>query len=550
MRASRQTKICLLFPPGWSLAVGSPHLALPLLQGVLRAAGVSVLTRDLNIEVADFYGARISQKQAIDSCNGLHLNSMNTPYFQAEELLNGIAHQFDGSWDILSGFKYRTMSSESSRDVWNASAISSPFTAFYQERILPWLVAENPECVGVSIATPSQLIPTFQLLRMLRTSGYDGTIILGGNTVTRLLAELRQTKWIFDLVDVVVAFQGEIPLLLLSEALKNHDSFEKVPGVVWKDDNVIRQNKPLAHQNPNEIPTPDFSGLPVGEYWGVNYLPLVAMRGCYYGKCSFCSISYGWGGKGAAGARDVRLVFDDMVKLYQRHNIRRFKFVDEAVTPKMIEALAQHILADGVQLEWEAYARFERQLLDAKYIRLLGQGGLKKLYLGLETMASSGRSGLRKNDRADLIETVLANCREAGIKVHLFCMFGFPGTTKGDAFRTVEFILRNVDFIDTVDINSYSYAKHTCVPGVQPKVDPEHDWALEFDYEGADESLSGQEAVELAADCEETIWDTCPRLVHPTYRLLGAWTLRDDKCDNESLSPSHLQSLSGSGKHS
>lgn len=542
-------KMCLLFPPGWSLAVGSPHLALPLLQGVLLRAGVSVLTKDLNIEVANFYGARITKRQAIESCNGLDLDSMNTPYFQAEDLLNGIAHQFDGSWDVQLGFKYKTMSSESSRDVWNASATSSPFSTFYQERVLPWLAAENPECVGVSIATPGQLIPTFQLLRMLRTSGYDGTIVLGGNTVTRLLAELCQTKWVFDLVDVVIAFQGEVPLLQLSKVLKDHDSFERVPGAVWKDSNGIRQNKPLAHQNPNAIPTPDFSGLPVGEYWGVNYLPLVGMRGCYYGKCSFCSISYGWGAKGVADARDVGLVFDDMVKLYQRHNIRRFKFVDEAVTPKMTEALAQHILAECVQLEWEAYARFERQLLNASYTRLLGQGGLRKIYLGLETVAGSGRSGLRKNDRADLVETVLANCREAGIKVHLFCMFGFPGTTKDDAFRTVEFILRNVDLIDTVDINSFSYAKHTSVPGVQPKINPEHDWALEFDYEATADSLSGQEVVKLAAECEETIWDTCPRLVHPTYRLVGAWTLHDDELDS-TLLPSHrVHGLSRSGKN-
>ena len=44
-------KVMLLFPPNWNPAM--PHLALPTLTAFLRAHGVEVIQRDLNIEVFD-----------------------------------------------------------------------------------------------------------------------------------------------------------------------------------------------------------------------------------------------------------------------------------------------------------------------------------------------------------------------------------------------------------------------------------------------------------------------------------------------------------------
>ncbi|MEZ4630616.1 MAG: hypothetical protein R2880_07910 [Deinococcales bacterium] len=44
-------KIMLLFPPNWTPSM--PHLALPTLSAYLRAKGVKVIQRDLNLEVFD-----------------------------------------------------------------------------------------------------------------------------------------------------------------------------------------------------------------------------------------------------------------------------------------------------------------------------------------------------------------------------------------------------------------------------------------------------------------------------------------------------------------
>ena len=44
-------KVMLLFPPNWTPTM--PHLALPTLTAYLRANGIEVIQRDLNLEVFD-----------------------------------------------------------------------------------------------------------------------------------------------------------------------------------------------------------------------------------------------------------------------------------------------------------------------------------------------------------------------------------------------------------------------------------------------------------------------------------------------------------------
>lgn len=103
-------------------------------------------------------------------------------------------------------------------------------------------------------------------------------------------------------------------------------------------------------------------------------------------------------------------------------------------------------------------------------------------------------------------------------------MFGFPGTGRKEAEKTIEFILDHRDMIDTVDLNAYTYAKHTNVPGIEKIIKANEDWALEYEYRGVSAGiLSSKEVEKLAAEMEEVVWTECPRLLHPTYRLVSPW---------------------------
>ncbi|UCD14516.1 MAG: radical SAM protein [Thermoplasmatales archaeon] len=536
-------KVIILFPPGWSFNVGSPHLGIPLITGMLKKHGISVKARDLNWEIAKYYGVNIGIEEIKRSVKIGTLESLNEPYFQAEDTLMDIARRYDGVWNLQLGFKFNRFSFNSSKDVLNAMKMKSPFTWFYKEKIIPWIDQEKPTVLGFGLASIYQLIPTFHLCWLLKQNQFKGTIVLGGNTVSRLKDEFIKVPKVFDYMDVLVIFQGEIPFLKLCQNIMENKRLDDIPNIVWKDQDLIKSNPLTCKQDPNYIPTPDFKDFPIGKYWGINYYPLVSTRGCYYNKCTFCSIPYGYGGFG--GMRRAELIFQDMCKLSKRCDVILFKFMDEAMPPNIMKKLAELIIQHRSPFEWESFARLEKCWQNANFMDCLANGGFKKAYFGLEIYSDTSRISLNKKDEARHISEILKKCHEYGIKVGLFCMFGFPGTDRDDAERTIDFILEYKDLIDTVDINEYTYAKHTYVPNIQ-KVEKGKDWCLEYEYYGKTIGiLSSREVEELVSEMERILWDECPRLLHPTYRLISPWDkYKEHIYDVEKLMAINKQNIS------
>ncbi len=521
MGAGRLMRIGLIFPPGWSLMTGSPHLALPLLKATLERAGFESRCFDLNWEAGQLHGGFPDLGLASDAVEMGSLEALNDPYFRVEDRLMKSGARHGGTWNAQIGFEYDDRPQDCRTAAFAAVNRSSPYDAALGA-FLAEMSAFSPRVIGLSISATQQILPSLQLCRRLRDEGYRGLIVWGGNTVSRLVGELACPE-LFDFVDGLVVFQGEEPMLALCRAVRDGEGLETVPNLVWRDGDTLRTNTPPATANLDQTPCPDFGDLPVGHYAGVNYLTIVAARGCYYGKCSFCAIPYGWGQGGYAGARSPGHVVQDVARLSEKHGIRRFKFVDEALSPSFMRAFSKGLLAEGVNVEWEGYTRLEKAWNDSSFVELVAAAGFRKGYFGLELAPSAGRSVLQKNDAADPVD-LLRLCADHGVRAHLFCMFGYPGSGAEDAWATTEFLLRHQSWIDTADIFPWTLAKHTHAPGVRAIDGSERNWALEFDHvPTTTEVLSSAEIRELATECEELVWSEVPRLLHPTYRLISPW---------------------------
>lgn len=515
-------RISLVFPPGWTLSTGSPHLAIPMLAGALRKYGHDVDVHDLNIEWTASRGLRVSEGAVSKAIEVGTLESLNAPYFDVEDVLEADAARHAGEWNAQLGFHYKDAPELSSRQTLETLDRSSPFEEI-ERLFLAKMLATQPKVIGMCVAASYQLVSAFRLASQLRSAGYDGFIVLGGNTVSRLIKELSFPR-VFDLIDGLVVFQGEMALVELCECLERGSHLEAVSQLVWRDEHgVVCENAARPALDPDDAATPDYTGLPLDDYWGERYLCIVAARGCYYGKCSFCAIPYGWGNRGFTGVRSPEKTWRDMLALWEKHGISRFKFVDEALSPHFLQALATIVRDEGVPFQWEGYVRLERSWDDDAFVRHLARGGFRKGYFGLELVPSASRSTLHKNDCPDP-ERLIALCDAHGIKPHLFCMFGFPGTGDREAADTVEFLLQNRSRVDTADIFPWVLAKHTRVAGVESVDAPGRDWALEFDHRSENPNvLSAEEIGSLASKYEEIIWGDEPRLLHPTYRLRSPW---------------------------
>lgn len=516
------TKVSLLFPPGWTLCTGSPHVALPALAAALRARGHEATCRDLNIAWTSERALQFSASAANASSRAGTLEAMNAPYFAIEDRLEAAAGGFAGEWNAQLGFRYRASPEQSSQLLQQAANWDSPFAAILDSAVSD-IQRGDTHVVGLAVASSHQLVFAFQLARRLREEGFDRTIVIGGNTVTRLLAELS-TPWVFRWVDGLIPFQGESALVQLCENAHKPSPLREVAGAVWSDSGTIVQSEATAAPLPDVHSPPDFDDFDLREYWGERYLCLVASRGCYYGKCTFCAIPFGWGAGGFAGTRSPQNVLDDMRFLADRYAVTRFKFVDEALSPSFMRELSRLIREGGFPFEWEGYTRLERAWTDKSFVSSVARGGFRKGYFGLEMLPSDARAGLNKRDSADPL-SLLRACDDCGVAVHLFCMFGFPGSGQREAADTTEFLLQHQRLIDTADIFPWALAKHTTVPGTRPIHKPGLDLALEFDHTcDSAGALNAEEVRQLAAKYEEVLWLEVPRLLHPTYRLSSPWS--------------------------
>jgi len=281
------------------LNYGAPHIGIPLIKGYLNNNNINCEVRDLNLETVLDYNISISEAEIRAFQSSFDPEIAYKFYFSFADKLSVIAKKFNGEWNIKSGFIFDGCDFSSSNDIEEYSKIKSPFTEFYLKNVIPDIIDKQYSIIGISIAVPSQLLSAFEICRLIRKTGYTGLIVLGGNTITRLKNELY-LDWVFNIIDCIALNQGEKTLKLIIELTKNRKSFENIPNLLWKDGNVIKYTgyKKLEE---NEFSMPNFNGFPIGEYWGVNYLPVIAARGCYYSKCNFCSIPYAWGNNGFIG---------------------------------------------------------------------------------------------------------------------------------------------------------------------------------------------------------------------------------------------------------
>jgi hypothetical protein len=522
-------KIALLFPPGWSLMTGSPHLGLPTLAGGLKDH--EIIARDLNWDVVNsFYSIKMIGLDKLvfaEKSPAEQMKILNKPYYQAEDKLQKIAEKYDGNWNLQLGLNFQEYSYRSSAQILRAMKKDSPFTEYYKTNIIPWLVYENPGIIALSIAAPAQLIPAFELCWRIKRAGLKGKIVMGGNIISRIWRNIEASA--FDVVDCFGIYQGDYTLKELATSMDVR--VEKVTEVR----NLMYGPYPFEHVNilekidPDKIPTPSFAGFPIGRYWGENYLPLNSARGCYHRKCKFCAIPLGWNQRGFSGMRSPQLVIKDIINLYRKHDIWDFKFVDESMSLSTMYAIAKFFgNARGKSwrkwpISWEAYAIMEKKFLDHSFTEKLSEGGCRKLYFGLETISHAGRKAMNKKGLVDPLE-LLQSCHRAGIKVHFFTMIGFPGTNRKDAKETTDFILEHQDMIDTVDVFPFKFQKDTEVPGIKPIIKKRDDWALDYRYKSLDSDvLSEEEVMEIWKEMEDRVWEAKPTLRHPIYRLLSPW---------------------------
>lgn len=498
--------IIMIFPPNWSACVNGPHLALPIIAGSLNKNNFEVEIWDLSEEFYRIHGNRPQNEILIDTTAKNDFPKLDQLYFEWEDSFLEIAEEYNNSFGLLSGFNEK-QNINSLAQIVKIINQGTVYSKYYKNIIIPRLDLYQLSFIGVTISSQYQLLSTIELAVRIKKKYPHIKIILGGNYITRI----KNTKSFYEissLFDKVILFQGDLEIINYLKA--NVD--EKI--ILPSDNQKIE---------PELWSTPNYEGLPVGNYPGINCVSFVSTRGCYYNKCPFCAIPKGWSESGFAGSIRTELLVEQLENVINQININRVKFVDEAFMATRVKKMNELFIMKNIKVFWEAYARVEKIWEDDEILEAAYKSGCRKLYFGLEISPDANRNPLGKKDNGNIL-VIMGKCKRIGILIHLFCMVGHPYTSKDDAYRTTNFLIANQDLIDTADLVGFRLDRGTIVKGVKHNYKDNSDFALSLKYEPVSKGvLTMPEVIKLEYECQEELWEKAPRLLHPLYRIAQQW---------------------------
>lgn len=330
----------------------------------------------------------------------------------------------------------------------------------WKSEVIPKLIKEGTDLVGITITNYQQVIPGLSLARMIKATGIH--VVLGGAFFSKFSTEIKcRPEFFKHFADALFVYEGEQALLDYCNALEKGSSLEAVPNLLYCQGDLV-VSTPTYLQSLNELPIPDFSDLPLSKYLTPEVvLPLALGKGCFHNQCKFCEIPFiNHISRKRYRARSLDVVIRDIKAHKEKYDCRHFVITDEAVPINRLEHFADTLKEAGIDdIHYTAYGMFERGITVDK-LRKARQFGLEKLYFGLESGNQEVLDHMQKGiTTSDSIRGIEA-CNQTGVSVHIFSMIGFPDETTEQAKDTLSFFTENKPVLDlpgtTFDIHQFN----------------------------------------------------------------------------------------------
>jgi len=333
------------------------------------------------------------------------------------------------------------------------------FYKFYED-IIPEMIEKNPDYIGISICAQSQLLPGLTLAMLLKQKT-KAHINIGGSYFSRLKETVQNRPEIFKrFIDTIIYEEGEKPILELMKYLEGKTDIEKVPNLIYLKDGKVQINERTKTMPLNELPPPDFSDLPIDSYYTDEIiLPLLAERGCYWAKCTFCDVCY-TGNK--YDFKDPSKIVSEIIELQKTVNFSKVFFVCEAMSSAYLRKLSNEILKSPLKINFMIYTRIEKEFTE-ELLKLAKSAGLVEMLWGVESVNERILKLMNKTkftDKAERLE-IIKTAHKLGIENTCFLMLGFPTETKEEAMETINFAKENAEYIKSPLLAKYLVKEHS-----------------------------------------------------------------------------------------
>lgn len=296
----------------------------------------------------------------------------------------------------------------------------------------------SPDIVGISGQSSSAVYDVYNYAKIVKSYNPQTIIVVGGAHAT-----FQDTQMMKDCpeLDVIVRGEGEAIMKKLVDAYSDEKPLTNVPGITFRDNGSIVRN--MDHpfiENLDELPFPayDLINPPLYFSYGVRYSPMVSSRGCPFG-CKFCASSKLVGKRWRA--RSPENVVKEMKHLEDKYNVKEIVFIDDLFTYDLnrVHEICNQICDTGISVGWNCTARASKLLTNPEMLKWLKSAGCHTLCIGVESGSQRILDLMNKGIKLEQVVKSVKMAKDAGFVLVLTFMVGYPGETKQDIDRTIEF---------------------------------------------------------------------------------------------------------------
>jgi anaerobic magnesium-protoporphyrin IX monomethyl ester cyclase len=318
------------------------------------------------------------------------------------------------------------------------------------ERIKQEIITRKPDIVGISGPFTCQIGNSLRISNLTKEVDRKIITVMGGPHVTLVVKEfLEEAK---D-VDIAVTGEGEYTMLDIVRAFEGDKQLSQIPGIAYRENAkvIVTKSRQLIEEL-DDLPYPAYNLVDMEQYLNpkkIGYrsfrdraISMITSRGCPF-NCCFCAVHLHMGRRFRANSADYVLKHIEYV--VSRFGVKNIFFEDDNLTLDLsrFEAICDGLIAKKVKIGWETPNGVRADYLNVNILKKMKASGCQSVFFGVESGDQQILDNvICKNLNLNRVVEVAKNCKHIGLKTGAFYIIGFPGETKENMQRTVDFALR------------------------------------------------------------------------------------------------------------
>ncbi|MFB3890210.1 MAG: radical SAM protein [Candidatus Bathyarchaeia archaeon] len=302
----------------------------------------------------------------------------------------------------------------------------------------------------------------FELAKKVK-SCYGLYVVFGGALFG--YPELCEEYLSLPFVDSVAGGEGELTFPRLVGSIVRGKKLDEVLGLFTKtkDGCIVQPKTRSLIESLDTLPYLCYDDFDLRKYSPA--LPVLTTRGCPWGKCRFCNDISGATCQRMYRERSAEHVVGELDHLKRKYpSTKVFAWHDQIMCYNLprFQKIMTLMRESNLDIYWagEIYSMpsVTKGVLERMY-----STGCRAFTFGVESGSQNMLRRMLKGTSARTNERIIRDAHETGLKVRTTWVVYYPGESAKDVEETIDFLRKNIDYIDSVQIHDFELRLGSCI---------------------------------------------------------------------------------------